>query len=62
MTLDAIKERVSRFNRKATYIKVLARGSLDKRLIVEADDFSVQAAKMILLTGGEVIETISSPD
>ena len=41
-------------NNKATYIKVLARGSLDKPLDVEADDFSPAAIKMIVLTGGTV--------
>ena len=37
-----------------TSIKVLARGVLDKPLIVEANDFSMDAVKMILLTGGKV--------
>ena len=36
------------------YIKVLARGSLSKPLIVEAQDFSLEAIKMIALTGGKV--------
>ena len=35
-------------------VKVLARGTLDKPLIVEAHDFSLDAVKMILLTGGKV--------
>ena len=39
---------------KVTSIKVLARGVLDKPLIVEANDFSMDAVKMILLTGGKV--------
>lgn len=38
-------------------IKVLAKGILDKPLIIEADDFSLQAVKMIALTGGRVIRT-----
>ena len=33
-------------------LKVLAAGTLDKPLTVKADDFSVQAIKMITLTGG----------
>lgn len=37
------------------YLKVLARGSIDKPLSVYADDFSLQAVKMIALTGGEAI-------
>ena len=36
-------------------IKVLAKGSINKPLIVEADDFSLTAVKMIVLTGGRVI-------
>lgn len=38
-------------------LKVLADGILDKPLIVEADDFSVEAVKMIVLTGGRVIRS-----
>lgn len=34
------------------YLKVLARGSIDKPLTVYADDFSLGAIKMIALTGG----------
>jgi len=40
---------------KTGYIKVLARGRIDKPLTVEANDFSAQAIKMIILTGGTVI-------
>ena len=43
-------------NAKTDYIKVLARGVLDKKLIVKADDFSLQAVKMIALMGGTVKE------
>ncbi|MDE6408343.1 MAG: uL15 family ribosomal protein [Anaeroplasmataceae bacterium] len=39
---------------KVDYIKVLARGVLDKPLIIEAQDYSIDAIKMIVLTGGEV--------
>ncbi len=35
------------------YIKVLARGAIDKPLKVYANDFSLSAVKMILLSGGE---------
>jgi hypothetical protein len=38
------------------YVKVLARGMLTKPLTVEAQDFSMQAVKMIVLTGGKVHE------
>ena len=37
---------------KTGYVKVLARGALDKRLIVDLDDYSLQAVKMIVLLGG----------
>ena len=40
------------------FVKVLARGHLDKKLTVEAQDFSADAVKMIILTGGKVIEKI----
>ena len=36
------------------YVKVLARGTLDKKLNVDLHDYSIQAVKMILLTGGTV--------
>ena len=54
VTVEEIAKRVPSVNNKATYIKVLARGSLDKPLDVEADDFSPAAIKMIVLTGGTV--------
>lgn len=41
------------------YIKVLARGIIDKPLKVYANDFSLSAIKMIALTGGEAIRVIS---
>lgn len=55
VTIDEIKKRINGY-RKTTYIKVLARGTLDKRLTVEADMFSPQAVKMIVLTGGKAIK------
>ncbi|MCH5151405.1 MAG: uL15 family ribosomal protein [Clostridiales bacterium] len=57
VTLEQIKKRVPGFNKKITYVKVLARGVIDKPLTVEADDFSLDAVKMIVLTGGAVIRT-----
>ncbi|MDE6200330.1 MAG: uL15 family ribosomal protein [Clostridiales bacterium] len=56
VTLDEIKKRVKGFNQRTTYIKVLARGTLSKALTVEADNFSIQAVKMIVLTGGKAIK------
>ena len=38
-------------------LKVLARGTLDKPLTVCADDFSIDAVKMIVLTGGKAVRT-----
>ena len=37
-------------------IKILARGHMTKQMTIEADDFSMQAIKMIVLTGGEAVE------
>ncbi len=37
-------------------LKVLARGMLTKPLVVEAEDFSIDAVKMILVTGGTPVE------
>ncbi|MDE7082807.1 MAG: uL15 family ribosomal protein [Clostridia bacterium] len=59
-TLEEMKKRIPAINRKATYIKVLARGTLDKKLTVIADSFSIQAVKMILLTGGNVVKKKNS--
>lgn len=56
VTLTEIKKRVKGFNKKTTFVKVLARGTLNKALTVEADSFSLQAVKMIVLTGGKVIK------
>ena len=42
--------------KKCNYFKVLARGILDKKITVEANDFSKDAIKMILLTGGNVVK------
>lgn len=41
------------------YIKVLARGMIDKPLFVFANDFSLSAVKMIALTGGEANRCIT---
>ena len=56
VTLEEVKKRVKGFDNKVTYLKVLARGTLDKKLTVKSDAFSLQAAKMIILTGGKVIK------
>ncbi|MBR2965343.1 MAG: uL15 family ribosomal protein [Clostridia bacterium] len=41
------------------YLKVLARGVIDKPLRVYANDFSLAAVKMIALTGGEAIKVVT---
>lgn len=56
VTLEEIKKRISSFSKKATAVKVLARGKLDKKLTVIADSYSLEAAKMILLTGGNAVK------
>lgn len=40
------------------YVKILARGRLNKQLFVEANDYSSDAVKMILLTDGKVTKII----
>ena len=56
VTLEEIKKRVPEVSKRTTYIKVLARGTLDKSLTVYADSFSLQAVKMIVLTGGKAVK------
>ena len=56
VTLEEIKKRVPGTNKSLTYVKVLARGTLDKSLTVYADNFSLQAVKMIVLTGGKAVK------
>lgn len=41
------------------YVKVLARGAIDKPLKVYANDFSLAAVKMILLSGGEIRRVVT---
>ncbi len=41
------------------YIKVLARGVIDKSLTVYANDFSLSAVKMIALSGGEAVKVVT---
>ena len=58
VTLKSLKEK-KLINNSVNYVKVLARGVLNKPLIVNLPDFSVDAVKMILLTGGKVIKSIT---
>ena len=54
VTLTALKEK-GLVPKKEQAIKILARGTLDKPLTVIADNFSADAIKMIVLTGGKAI-------
>ena len=55
VTLDALKQK-GLVQRKVKRIKILADGELTKPLTVRAHSFSIQAIKMIELTGGTVIK------
>ncbi len=44
---------------EVAYIKVLGGGSIDKPLLVFANDFSLSAVKMIALTGGKVTKVVT---
>ena len=57
VNIQTLKER-GILAKDVDFIKVLARGTLDKPLKVEAQDYSVEAIKMILLTGGHVKKVI----
>ncbi len=55
VSLEEMKQKITYLSKKTTYVKILARGSLNKALTVEADDFSLDAIKMIVLAGGTAI-------
>ena len=55
INLEILKAR-GLVGKKESAIKILARGTLNKVLTVEADDFSLDAIKMIVLTGGTVLK------
>lgn len=57
VTIESLKEK-GLIPSKARRVKVLANGTLDKPLDIEADSFSVQAVKMITLTGGTATQTV----
>ena len=54
VTLEALKEK-NLLTKKTGRLKVLAAGILNKPLTIKAENYSVQAIKMIELTGGTVI-------
>ncbi len=53
VNLETLKEK-NLIPAKTDYLKILANGSLDKALNIEANSFSVQTIKMIQLKGGSV--------
>ena len=61
VTLNTLKEK-KLVSANAGYVKVLARGTLNKPLDFAAQNFSVAAVKMIILTGGSVTVVDPSPE
>ena len=55
VSLESLKAK-GLISEKTDFYKVLARGMLDKSLVVEAQDFSADAIKMIILTGGHAVK------
>ena len=53
VTIDALKAKKLIPN-TIGQVKLLARGKLDKKLNVQLQDYSIEAVKMIILTGGTV--------
>jgi large subunit ribosomal protein L15 len=60
ITLSVLKE-LGLMPKKVKRIKILADGVLTKPLTIKAENYSVQAIKMIELTGGTVIILIDEP-
>lgn len=56
VTLNSLKKK-GLLPRSVGYVKILARGRLDKSLTVIAQGFSASAVKMIVLTGGRAVLT-----
>ncbi len=56
--VNSLKER-GLIPQDASYVKVLARGTIDKSLTVKANAFSLSAVKMIALSGGQSIKVIT---
>ena len=57
VTLEILKAK-GLIEKKAKRVKILADGELTKPLIVKAHSFSIQAIKMIELTGGTVVKVL----
>ena len=54
VTVNTLKDK-KLIDKNICFVKVLARGVIDKPLVVKAQDFSLDAVKMIQLTGGKVV-------
>ena len=59
VTLAELKEQ-GLVSKTAGQVKVLAGGVLDKTLFVEANEFSLEAVKMLVLTGGQAIRLVKA--
>lgn len=57
VNLETLKQK-KLISQRASRVKILANGNIDKPLNIEANAFSVQAVKMITLTGGTVTLTV----
>lgn len=55
VTVASLKEK-RLIAKSVNHVKVLARGVLDKPLTVKMPDFSIDAIKMIILTGGKAVK------
>lgn len=55
VTLDALKAK-HLVPKNIHFVKVLARGTLDKSITVKAHDFSMDAVKMIVMADGNVVK------
>ena len=55
--ISALKER-GIIGRETSYVRVVAKGKIDKPLRIFANDFELCAVKMIVLTGGEAYKTV----
>lgn len=53
VTIDALKEK-KLVPANSKQVKLLARGTLDKKLFIELQDYSIEAVKMVIATGGTV--------
>ena len=58
VTLDEIKRRLAGYDQKVTYVKVLARGEINKPLTIEADAYSQEAVEKITSAGGTILLTL----